>query len=646
MDNSLIKSLKINKGNKYQNKLISFFRIDFKIFKNKKNKNFTDSVDYLKKSKQLILNSEKYKKYSNYYNYLTTSHTFKLPNIEDYPLRQNTEIIPIKNLKTQLILKNLEKNKSNWNIEDITNNEKDNNLENNIDNSIFINQDNNNSINPKSFLTYIDKFNNMNSVIYKYITYKENYFIDKTNSEIIDYFSELNKKLTNLTNFFDSKNIVCKENKFDIGNINIKMIYNSLILYIFDEKNKKINKFKFPFTFLSFFYSLTFVDFKIFLINIINYDTNKKNLRINKNNIIEEIKYFIKNNKCIFKEKSILNKFQKYSSFTYNWLLNINNNISKYKLVIKMPHIKMRFKYINKSKLTIYKTFNIKYISYLLKENYKDWDLFSLNSLCIYKDFRDNVNQALSYHKIILRNKCVNLDDIIYKLNSEKIANNSLEFFATFENKDNFENIFVNITSPTIAINFKESGFNKTNNFKLNFKEAVQLNKMRSSFEPEDMINRCAEKKISYSCDKDHKSEYYTLNLSEKIFSFDESILKYIKKEKDNIFNIKNKQFIQLFYCNIEWASNENPTLNVYTLEKNEYEKMLDLSVKDWDFYILKMFNQIKIKSVTYQSKFRIKRQTMFDSTNKLLKINIPKKIYRHSVSKTYGSYKTILNKN
>jgi hypothetical protein len=162
-----------------------------------------------------------------------------------------------------------------------------------------------------------------------------------------------------------------------------------------------------------------------------------------------------------------------------------------------MPHIKMRFKYINKSKITIYKTFNIKYVSYLIKENYKDWDLFSLNSLCIYKDFRDNVNQALSYHKIILRNKCVNLDDIIYKLNSEKIANNSLEFFATFENKDNFENIFVNITSPTIAINFKESGFNKTNNFKLNFKEAVQLNKMRSSFEPEEMINRCAEKKIS-----------------------------------------------------------------------------------------------------------------------------------------------------
>ena len=646
MENSSTKSFKINKRNRYQTKLNSFFSIDFNYLNDKKNKNFTDSVEYLKKSKQLILNSKRYIKYNNYYNNLTTSHTFKLPNIDDYPLRQNTEIIPIKNHKKEQILKNLENVKSNHKFEDLINNEKENNLDNNnIENSPQ-NEEDKNTINPKSFLTYIDKFNNMNSVIYKYITYKENYFIDKKNSEIIDYFTELNNNLNDLENFFNSKNIVCKENKFDIGNINIKMIYNSLILYIFNEKNKKIYKFKFPFKFLSFFYSLTYEDFKIFLINIITYNTNKKNLIISKKKIIEEIQNFKNRDKNIFKEKSIINKFQKYSSFTYNWLLNIDNNMNKYKLVIKMPHIKMRFKYINKSKITIYKTFNIKYVSYLIKENYKDWDLFSLNSLCIYKDFRDNVNQALSYNQNKIKNKYINLDDIIYKLNSEKMSNNSLEFFATFENDDNFENIFVNIISPSIAINFKENGFNNTNYFKLKFKEAIQLNKMRESFEPEEMINRCAEKKISYSSDKKTKRDYYILNLNENIFSFDESILKYIKKEKSNIYDSKNKQFIQLYYCNIEWANNINPVINVYTLEKNEYEQMLDLSIKEWDFFILKMFHQIQIKSVTYQTKYKIKRQTMFDSSNKLMRIKIPKKVYRHSVSKSIGSFKSILNKN
>ena len=73
---------------------------------------------------------------------------------------------------------------------------------------------------------------------------------------------------------------------------------------------------------------------------------------------------------------------------------------------------------------------------------------------------------------------------------------------------------------------------------------------------------------------------------------------------------------------------------------------MLDLSIKDWDFFILKMFNQIQIKSVTYQTKYKIKRQTMFDSSNKLMRIKIPKKVYRHSVSKSIGSFKSILNKN
>ena len=44
MENSSKKSFKINRRNKYQMKLNSFFSIDFNYLNDKKNKNFTDSV--------------------------------------------------------------------------------------------------------------------------------------------------------------------------------------------------------------------------------------------------------------------------------------------------------------------------------------------------------------------------------------------------------------------------------------------------------------------------------------------------------------------------------------------------------------------------------------------------------------------------
>ena len=75
--------------NQYQINLTNYFN-----FKEGQQTNF--SVELLKKSKELILNTNKYLDYSSYYNNLTMVHSFKLPNIKDYPIRTNESIIPIK----------------------------------------------------------------------------------------------------------------------------------------------------------------------------------------------------------------------------------------------------------------------------------------------------------------------------------------------------------------------------------------------------------------------------------------------------------------------------------------------------------------------------------------------------------------------
>ena len=76
----------------YHKKLLSF--IDLKTLDMS-----TNSNDLVKKSKELILNTSRYDKYSNYYTMMTTIHSFKLPEITSYPIQINPELIPIQNNK-------------------------------------------------------------------------------------------------------------------------------------------------------------------------------------------------------------------------------------------------------------------------------------------------------------------------------------------------------------------------------------------------------------------------------------------------------------------------------------------------------------------------------------------------------------------
>jgi hypothetical protein len=113
--------------------------------------------------------------------------------------------------------------------------------------------------------------------------------------------------------------------------------------------------------------------------------------------------------------------------FKYEWIINKDNLIKKYKLKIKMPKIKVRFKYKNGHKTTLIKSLDSTHMSYLILEKFKDWDLFLLNSFCIIKEFRKTINHALSYNPLI-NNKNIKLDLDDQKLKLHKSKENKFSF--------------------------------------------------------------------------------------------------------------------------------------------------------------------------------------------------------------------------
>jgi hypothetical protein len=278
-------------------------------FKFKNNPENEMSVELLKKSKQLVLNNSNYNNYSNFYHSFTTKFTYKLPDINIYPLQKNTNIISLREIKLYNdTKKDTIKNKilyfpisndcystiftQETNDNNNTNNTNNNNNKNNIsENKIYNNQE---TINEKNFLNYIDKFNNMNNVMYKYITYRETYYINQLNE--INYLISViqNQKKENKIDLFDENEINCKLNVFNIynNNIEVKLIFNSIIIYIFDINDKKIEKLKLPFIFIPFFYGTSLQLIKLMLLNIIEYNKEENKLFINKNKFNNNYKDF------------------------------------------------------------------------------------------------------------------------------------------------------------------------------------------------------------------------------------------------------------------------------------------------------------------------------------------------------------------
>ena len=283
-----------------------------------------------------------------------------------------------------------------------------------------------------------------------------------------------------------------------------------------------------------------------------------------------------------------------------------------------MPKIKVRFKYLNNTKTSIIKSLDTTHMSYLVLEKFKDWDLFLLNSFCIIKEFRKRINQSLSYNPLI-NNKNIKLDLDAQKLKLHKSKENkfSFIFFMTLFDELGGKNYYFQINCPKIQINYVIDGIKPYEKiFDLKIKEAIQLNKMRKSFWPEDMINRCLV--IEEKQTKEKNWIESKLELDNKIFDFDNDLLKYIQRRDKFLSEIISKKSIlkiNLLFPIIIWFNSINLTEKIYNLKRNEFEELFDIPLNNWHEYIINNYKKIHDNSkVNLKDRDEIKKNTVLKS--------------------------------
>ena len=327
------------------------------------------------------------------------------------------------------------------------------------------------------------------------------------------------------------------------------------------------------------------------------------------------------------------------SYLKYDWIIYNEKTIKKFKFKIYMPKIKVRFKYLNGYKTSLIKSLDSTHLSYLLLEKFKDWDLFLVDSFCLIKEFRKTINQVLSYSPTINnKNIKLNLDKTKIKLYRKKLNKNSLSFFISFFNDNdlNGKNLLFDIKTPKIQINYKDTDIEPYEKiYNLNLKESIQLNKMKRSFWPEDIVNKCL--KI-----KEGKSIYFKkkietkLELDKNIFDFDSDLFKYIKRQKEFLNMIQNskKLKINLYFPKIYWYINvfENNSFieKIYLMNREEFEELFEKPMKEWYKFIINNINKIKSSSKSAKNLNDQKYPNYLYSSKDISKIR--KGSVRHSV--------------
>ena len=393
---------KIFQRNEEKNKLyLNNNQIQF--YQKKKKKKI--AIEIYKNLKSVTKSSEIFSEYMEGYTSITQDFCFKTPTNNIYPLRKNSRFLSealIKDIKYKLgqnkIKRPISANYSSRNkildkkykikknqIKQTRNIKMKNSKEKNLDKDKYTLSDRfNNSIdldNDKS-----EKVKNLDYLI-KYVTNSSYKNYDNINSDF-------NKTKLSCNNILPDENLKYQLNIYSIC-LKFRLI-NSI------ENKNKFHKIYLKFKYLPIFYLLNFKLFKVFISEIISYDTN---FHLNNNNInlvcdkySEYINTYIKD---INSKNSNITFYKNEFLFPYNykWLI-YNKDIKSdekdkyliYELKIEFPKIKIKF--IDKEtviKSILKKSLLIK----LMDNNFKLWDKTVIFELYFIKKIRNIINSLI-----------------------------------------------------------------------------------------------------------------------------------------------------------------------------------------------------------------------------------------------------------
>ena len=396
-------------------------------------------------------------------------------------------------------------------------NEKNNSIENKRNIEEYLDEN--------KFMNFIDEINKNNNYLHKCKNNIKKYFeTDKKNNGNKSFFEELLYKYNfdehRNEKYFSSDKYSTKKNSFELGNLKISFKITSLkfifyeimenannidnkIFYNIENNNKikyKINsKIKFPFEFLSIFYGIELSEFINLILSIIEYDKQNKKFTINHNNFISKIEM----GKTLYDFFTDISYFSLYNynkgkeCLIYDWdIKNINNVIKHYAIKILLPQMKISIKSNNMKKVKFFSNISIKTMGDLINKSFNMWDYYILIYFSEFKLFRFEMNKILCGKYIINNdNKKNEFNKILFNLNHLNIILNTIKkndssygFFYSNIKINKIESYYINLKLPKIQVSYQNPLYSFSKKFDIDIKRLSQINKLRKSFRPEDLI--------------------------------------------------------------------------------------------------------------------------------------------------------------
>ena len=181
----------------------------------------------------------------------------------------------------------------------------------------------------------------------------------------------------------------------------------------------------------------------------------------------------------------------------YDWdIKNINNVIKHYAIKILLPQMKISIKSNNMKKVKFFSNISIKTMGDLINKSFNMWDYYILIYFSEFKLFRFEMNKILCGKYIINNdNKKNEFNKILFNLNHLNIILNTIKkndssygFFYSNIKINKIESYYINLKLPKIQVSYQNPLYSFSKKFDIDIKRLSQINKLRKSFRPEDLI--------------------------------------------------------------------------------------------------------------------------------------------------------------
>lgn len=496
------------------------------------NNDSTDVNLLLRNTKLLVLNTKRYKNFQDNYANLTQTFSFKLPEVNVYPIRKNEKII---SMNTRNFDVSFEKKYFLPKTEVVSN---------------HISNEKDECINTLStgFRTTNEVFNKNGTFLKSPKNYQSLEF-NNFNKLDIQSLSNINLNLTEVQEFVNAKNSDqniknIKDKIKDLGNgltendtIEIKKIFNintkdqaeitlSSIEVIFKSKNKEI-KAKLPICILPIFYYTSFQIFKKFLSKIINFKNNYNEVEIDFKNLKTQIKLFYS---LILNNQDYNKTLKEETNFKIDWLTN--EDIFDFQFTLP----KLYF-YLKEKDCTFEKTIEKDLLIFMYLKNFVSWDVCAIDYLTSFKLFRDSINKLYS------KRSCINKINLNF-INLDKVVENNV--IENINEENNYEFIFTNFNNKNEFYVLKSYIVTvKNEDFKLNkklFKFILNFNNLKSFSRVKKFYD--LEKYIRKNLNIDHRKHTIKLKFQD-LTTFSDNFLKFNISNNDSSIDPNFEIFVE-----------------------------------------------------------------------------------------------------